>query len=193
MGMKLRFPLMAVLGLWLAWPAAAHADSCPGGVPDEIYTAYVRTAQLELDMHGYDAGTPDGHMTPKTEAAVRDYQTDAKLPIGGCVTKTLLDHLQFVLPRVEKAPGTGNPQVLEVQKLLTRRGYYMGAVDGKGGSRTRAAMRQFQQDAKLPFTNVIDQSLIDSIKAADPGIRGDKAFGDKGGGDTGGKSSTPAQ
>lgn len=172
-------------GGWLAFvamlvlvPLAARGETqpaaCGAGVPEQIYAAYVRTAQTELNLHGYDAGRPDGQASLKTEAAVRDYQRDARLPVDGCVSKGLVDHLQFVLPRVEKARGArATPLVIEAQTLLTRRGYYIGAVDGIEGTRTREAVRRFHEGAKLKTTGTIDQSLVDAIKSADPAIRGD--------------------
>ena len=154
--------------------AEMPTSTCSSGVPDQIYAAYVRTAQTELNLHGYDAGPPNGDATLKTQAAVRDYQKDAKLPVDGCVSKGLVDHLQLVLPKVEKARGTrSKPLVVEAQTLLTRRGYYIGAVDGVAGLRTREAVRRFQEDAKMTATGAIDQPLVDAIKAADPAIRGD--------------------
>jgi len=172
--------VVAAAALLLAGAARAETAPAPcgAGVPDQIFSAYVRTAQRELNLHGYDAGVPDGRLTPKTEAAVRAYQRDARLTADGCVTKNLLDHLQFVLPRVEKArSGRAQPEVIEAQTLLTRRGYYLGAVDGIEGARTRAAVRRFQADANLPVTGRLDPALIDAIKSADPRIRGDKESG----------------
>ena len=168
----------ALFATLLVLAAKAEADSpgpaCNSGVPDQIFAAYVRTAQTELNLHGYDAGPPNGEPSPKTQAAVRDYQKDAKLLVDGCVSKALLDHLQFVLPRVEKARGTrSKPLVLEAQTLLTRRGYYIGAVDGVEGLRTREAVRRFQEDAKMTATGTVDQTVVDAIKSAAPTVRGD--------------------
>lgn len=170
----IRLGLAAILASIATAAYAQPQNPCAAGVPDQIYVAYVRTAQLELNLHGYDAGRPDGEASLKTQAAVRAYQKDAHLPADGCVSKGLVDHLQFVLPRVEKARGTrAKPLVAEAQTLLTRRGYYIGAVDGIDGARTREALRHFQEDAKLTPTGSIDRSAVDAIKSADPAIRGD--------------------
>ena len=163
------------LATMLAIPSLAVAADCAAGMSDQVYAAYVRTAQLELNLHGYDAGTPNGTPSPKLESAVRDYQKDAKLPEDGCVSKGLVDHLEFVLPRVVKARSPrAESTVGEVQKLLMQRGYYMGMVDGMNGSQTRDAIRRFEKDANLPLTGKADDSLIAKIQAADPSIRGDK-------------------
>ena len=80
---------------WLVEAAACGAS----GMPGETYRAYVKGAQEELTRHGYDAGPPDGTLGSRTETAIRRYQRDAGLPVDGCASKELLDHLKFHLPR----------------------------------------------------------------------------------------------
>jgi peptidoglycan hydrolase-like protein with peptidoglycan-binding domain len=166
--------IIPALGAFGVSAAQAQQSPCPGGMSDAMASAFVRTTQAELNLHGYDAGPPDGALSPKTQNAIREYEQDAKLPVDGCVSQGLVDHLQFVLPRVEKARGPrSKPDVLEVQTELTRRGFYVGAVDGVEGMRTRDAVRRFQEAAKLPVTGNIDETVAASIKSADPKIRGD--------------------
>lgn len=157
-------------------PAAAWivgAAGCGGaGMPGGIYRAYVKGVQEELTRHGYDAGPPDGTLGARTETAIRRYQRDAGLAVDGCASRELLDHLKFHLPKVY-ARGTA-PQAaigLAVQQELARRGYYLGAVDGKVGPRTQSAVRGFQKDAGLTVNGVVDQGLLDRLKTADPSIR----------------------
>jgi peptidoglycan hydrolase-like protein with peptidoglycan-binding domain len=151
------------------------AASCPTDLSEQTYKAYVAGTQEELNVHGYDAGAPDGVLAAKTEAAIRQYQRDAGLPVDGCVTKALLDHMKFVLPKVER-PRRANakPIVVEIQTLLTRRGYYLGPVDGVAGLRTQAAIARFAEDASITTSGAIDQALAEQIRSADPGIRGDR-------------------
>ncbi len=145
-------------------------------MPPQIYAAYVKTVQLELNLNNFDAGQPDGVASAKTHEAVRAYQASAGLPVDGCIGQSLVDHLQFVLPKTVKPRGSrAKPEVIEAQTLLSRRGYYLGAVDGIEGRLTRAALRRFQRDAGLPETGAIDGTLIAKIKSADPAIRGDKS------------------
>ena len=154
---------------------AMLAGTCPSDVGPHMYAAYVAGTQEELNVHGYDAGMPDGVVTAKTEAAIRQYQRDAGLPADGCVTKALLDHMKFVLPKVERPRREdAEPIIVEVQTLLTRRGYYLGPVDGIAGRRTEAAAARFAQDAGLATSGAIDRELVEQIKSADPGVRGDR-------------------
>lgn len=170
------FLLMFLLAALPLSAARAQSAPCGAGVSPGTQKAYVRTVQTELNLRGYDAGPPDGVASAKTEEAVRDYQRAAKLPVDGCVTKSLVDNLHFVLPKVEKPLlSRARPVVIEAQKLLTRRGYYLGAVDGLAGPKTRAAARRFQAAAGLPATGAVDQTLVENLKTADSAIRGDAA------------------
>ena len=156
-------------------PFVVPAASCPVNMGVKAYKAYVAGVQEELNIHGYDAGRPDGDASLRTESAIRQYQRDAGLAVDGCVTKRLLDHLHFVLPKVERPRSkAASPTVIEVQTLLTRRGYYLGSVDGVAGAQTRDAIARFAQDANIAATGNIDQALVDQIQSADPAVRGDK-------------------
>ena len=51
-----------------------------------------------------------------------------------------------------------------VQSELARRGYYHGEVDGVIGSRSRAAVREFQASKGLPATGLIDARLMKALR-----------------------------
>lgn len=50
-----------------------------------------------------------------------------------------------------------------VQQQLSDAGYYGGAIDGDIGPGTRAAIAEYQYDAGMPTTGVIDEALLDSL------------------------------
>jgi peptidoglycan hydrolase-like protein with peptidoglycan-binding domain len=52
------------------------------GTPDTSDTTIV---QQRLNVLGYDVGQPDGSFGPTTTAAVKQFQTDHKLPVTGVV------------------------------------------------------------------------------------------------------------
>lgn len=56
--------------------------------------------QWQLAVHGYDAGSSDGRVGPRTNAAIRDYQADAGLRVDGQPSAALLEHLQYADPPV---------------------------------------------------------------------------------------------
>ena len=137
---------------------------------------YVRGIQKELLAHGYKAGPVDGVAGPRTRAAIREYQNDAGLTADGRATKQLLDHLKFALPKVYSfgAPKMGH--VLDVQRELAKRGYYLGPHDGIAGPATRRAVRWFQTDADLPRDETIDSMLLQQIRDAPADIAAATSF-----------------
>jgi hypothetical protein len=51
-----------------------------------------------------------------------------------------------------------------VQSALAKRGYYRGPIDGVIGTRSRRAIRGFQNDQGLPVTGSIDGKLIKTLR-----------------------------
>ena len=124
----------------------------------------------ELIAHGYTPGPVDGRPGRRTAAAIRAYQRDAGLAVTGVPTRELLDHLKFVLPKVNARPPVPAPSsalATDVQRQLQQRGYYTAAIDGRVGPATRQAVRDFQAAAGLPVTGVVDSRLLAEIKLAD--------------------------
>ncbi|VUD74797.1 hypothetical protein MET9862_05430 [Methylobacterium symbioticum] len=58
------------------------------------------------------------------------------------------------------------PERREVQALLAGRGHPVGAVDGKVGPRTRAAIRAYQAATGLPPDGYADAALLEHLRAA---------------------------
>jgi len=54
-----------------------------------------------------------------------------------------------------EAPAMQGPDVLEVQEILTRLGFYMGAVDGIFGTLTQSAVTKFQQSVFITADGVV--------------------------------------
>jgi hypothetical protein len=66
------------------------------------------------------------------------------------------------------APPAGPMSTAELQLVLTTLGYKPGPIDGKPGPRTRDALKQFQKDAGLPVTGVLDAETTQRLRAAPP-------------------------
>ncbi|ANC90707.1 peptidoglycan-binding protein [Azospirillum humicireducens] len=82
----------------LATPAFAACET--DNLPDEMRLAFISGAQEALNEHGFNAGPVDGKMGSRTRSAIRSYQRAARLPVDGCATQGLLDHLNFSQPKV---------------------------------------------------------------------------------------------
>ena len=67
---------------------------------------------------------------------------------------------------VRSAPFSGDDDVKEVQQTLRDRGYSPGPIDGRLGSRTREALRQYQKDENLPVTGRLDADTARKVEEA---------------------------
>jgi peptidoglycan hydrolase-like protein with peptidoglycan-binding domain len=64
------------------------------------------------------------------------------------------------------AAGSDNPDAVRgIQTALRDTGYDVGAVDGRLGQRTRAAIRAFERDHGLPVTGLASRSVLERLIA----------------------------
>jgi peptidoglycan hydrolase-like protein with peptidoglycan-binding domain len=61
------------------------------------------------------------------------------------------------------ASGSNRAQIEQMQRDLTLRGLYHGAIDGMAGPQTMAALRQFQQQQGLPASGQLDDSTRQAL------------------------------
>lgn len=57
----------------------------------------------------------------------------------------------------------GGGVVVDVQRSLARKGYYRGVIDGDLGPQTRAAIREWQADCRMPVTGQLDTPTLRSL------------------------------
>jgi len=73
-------------------------------------------------------------------------------------------------PLVAKKPANDRPlsrqDVSAIQRLLEELGYDAGGVDGIIGSKTRSAIRSFQQQARLPADGYPSAGLLERLSGA---------------------------
>jgi len=53
---------------------------------------------------------------------------------------------------------------MDVQRELAKRRYYRGPIDGDLGRYSRAAIRAYQKDRRLPVSGRIDRPLLRSLR-----------------------------
>jgi peptidoglycan hydrolase-like protein with peptidoglycan-binding domain len=102
--------LAALFCLAVIWSAGAAAQTSPRDLED---------VQRRLVTLGYDAGSPDGLLGPKTRAALRAFQGDRGLPATGRPDGATLEALYApnVPPPPETAPPGDEPPSLEAVPL----------------------------------------------------------------------------
>jgi hypothetical protein len=98
----------------------------------------VAAVQEMLNSLGYDAGPNDGLMGPKTRGAIREFQTDAGLPVTGRIDSELLAQLQSNAAHGRSVED--EETVLRVENKLDSLGWAVGAVDGKIDDQLRIAL-----------------------------------------------------
>jgi peptidoglycan hydrolase-like protein with peptidoglycan-binding domain len=71
----------------------------------------------------------------------------------------------------EMAPKMRRAYIVGIQEELRQHGYRPGPADGVVGSRTRAAIRAYERDAKLPVTGMASKEILDHMKFAQPKVK----------------------
>ncbi len=131
----------AALALLLAAPGVAAVNPQLAGL------------QVALRAQGLYCGPIDGIAGPATAAAVRAFQTRARLPVDGIAgvrTRTALGPLGTPLFGARQLrKGDFGLDVAVLQFLLHRRGLYRGPYDGYFGPATAKALRRYQAGRRL--------------------------------------------
>ena len=108
----------------------------------------VKYAQEMLTQAGYNCGKIDGIWGPQCKKACEEFQKDCKLVVDGiCGPKTwtvLQNKAQTEEQKSVNAPE--DPTVLQIQNRLIEWGFgaVLGKADGKMGTKTKTAIKQFQ-------------------------------------------------
>ncbi|MEM9634329.1 MAG: peptidoglycan-binding protein [Pseudomonadota bacterium] len=76
-----------------SWSDEASLPAAKASVTTVDNTAMIKEAQDKLNYLGFDTGTPDGQMGPRTRSAIRAFQRSLGLTETGEVDKKLIDEL----------------------------------------------------------------------------------------------------
>ena len=123
----------------------------------------VKTLQEKLNAKGFDSSNVDGIFGAKTYAAVTAFQKANSLGVDGIVGKLTWAKLYDATP-VSVTPVTAQPMlrtgsrgdaVRKLQELLNAKGYTCGNVDGIFGSKTYAAVLEFQKANSLGVDGIV--------------------------------------
>lgn len=137
----------------------------------------VTNLQVMLTAAGFQPGPTDGIFGPKTEAAVKQLQSDRSLATTGVVDQTTLNVLTGLLPNILMQRGDRGTDVRSLQQLLASAGYSVGVIDGIFGPLTESAVEAFQSDEGLDVTGLVDRETLDALESDPPTIlmkRGDR-------------------
>jgi hypothetical protein len=116
--------------------------------------------QVILSALGYEVGAIDGVVGSKTTAAIKEFQRDNDMDVNGKLddeTRSALRH--SFRENVEELGG------IELQFVLDEVGYDVGAIDGVVGAKTKAAIKEFQNDNELDVTGEADEDTVATLAA----------------------------
>lgn len=160
-----------------ARPEAEPAPAAKQEAPVRARADIITDIQRELSRRGLYDGPVDGMVGPKTDAAIRDFETSAKLKVTGEPTEDVLRAIartpvkSEVIPRPTPRPDpiadliAPTPRVVAVQRALNDYGYGPVKATGTYGAETIAAIQKFERDRKLPVTGQISPRLLRELSA----------------------------
>ena len=133
------------------------------------YDPLVYRAQMALSAKGFDTGTPDGKLGPRTRAAVEAYQKASGIQATGTVSQNLVAQLEggasVTPPRRadrdvraadRRAPRMTQTELIhQTQTELNRHGYNLTFEGGRLNGETSDAIRDYQARHGLEPTGML--------------------------------------
>lgn len=177
--MKLKFLIPSLMAAGFI-PANSHALPLPARKDKEVKSPslfdvfklehkYTLAAHRSHSSHG-SHGSHSSHRSSSGGSYVRPAPSPAPSPSPRLYDST---PPQQVLPQVPSAPRTlpGNSPkfmqiVLQVQICLMLFGYDLGAIDGRVGPETAAAIAKFQEQWGFKITGTITPEVLDACGIA---------------------------
>lgn len=98
--------------------------------------------------------------------SIREYRDDS---FTACRVEFAYSSGSVIETETAKNPPRPETNIEEAQRLLALLGYKIGRIDGIYGSRTRAAIEQFQRDQGLSVTGLISDELLESLRTKKEG------------------------
>jgi peptidoglycan hydrolase-like protein with peptidoglycan-binding domain len=143
-------------------------------------TEVIADIQRELARKAYYDGPVDGRYGPKTDAAIRDFETAAGLKPATEPSESLLRMIKAAAPKAgAKASGTTgarsatpprndpigevlapSARVLALQRALAEFGYAQIKPTGVLDPETKAAIERFERERKLPITGQASDRVV---------------------------------
>ena len=167
-------------GVVPAMPRARPDNLAPqkSEVPVRSRADVTTDIQRELSRRSLYDGPVDGVLGPKTDAAIRDFETSAKLKVSGEPSEEVLHAIArtpvkpaAVAPRAAARSDpiaeliAPSPRVIAVQRALNDFGYGPVKATGVYGPETVTAIQKFERDRKLPVTGQISTRVVRELAA----------------------------
>jgi len=115
---------------------------------------FVYLLQFILSRNGYNL-IVDGIFGANTDSVVKQFQQNNGLMVDGIVGYNTWKHLLTLPPYPTLRRGNSGIYVSLLQKLLESNLISVGSIDGKFGSQTETAVRNFQQNNNLVVDGIV--------------------------------------
>ena len=127
--------------------------------------------QVVLKNYGYYTSKIDGDFGPASKKALKEFQSSNNLVSDGILGKNTCKTLNNKANVVKKTINDINTEsqkaksteILNVQKRLSELGLYSGEIDGINGSRTKIAIKNFQNKAGLTPDGIIGPKTLSAL------------------------------
>lgn len=169
--------------LLLPTPAVQPSPTTGQAAPISEMQDLIATIQRELQVRGYEPGTPDGVAGAVTRAAIMAWEHDRGLSPTGEPTEAIMKAIVLGVSGQSAQQITAEWQALpkdkrsrtetlvrSVQQQLSALGYNLGKVTGQVNEDTARAIREFETDQRLTPTGRISGPLVARLaKLTSPG------------------------
>jgi peptidoglycan hydrolase-like protein with peptidoglycan-binding domain len=142
-----------------------HKTLTPGSEGPEVTEMQEFLAILGYGGPSPGLGNPDGKYGPRTEAAVRRFQTDQKLAVDGIAGPDTLQAIDEA-DKSEPLLVRGLP-VRRAQSILARHGFDT-PIDGTYGPATEAAVKVLQEKHGIAVDGRTGKDTWKAINSLDP-------------------------
>lgn len=150
----------------LATGSLTHAAG-DAGIETASPSQTIRAVQRELNLRGYEVGTPDGKRGLVTQAGIMAFEFDHGMALTGEASEALLKEILLGGTQQERRPrpsvessASAAEVIRKVQQQLAAAGYQVGKPIGLLDDDTVRAIREFESDQRLPETGRISGQLV---------------------------------
>ena len=166
--------LISVLAsLLILYSPVSHNYDCSEYDKSSLISSEIML-QAVLKNYGYYTSKIDGDFGPASKKALKEFQSSNNLVSDGILGKNTcksLNNKTNVVKKTIKATNSINAdsqkakstEILNVQKRLSELGLYSGEIDGINGSRTKIAIKNFQNKAGLTPDGIIGPKTLSAL------------------------------
>ncbi len=165
------------VGTFTASERNAASSSTSSSTSSSSDTQTIKSVQTMLKELKYYDGDITGNVGDKTKAAIKQFQKEFDLTVDGVAGSQTIAKLESVYNSRSSSStstssssglrlGSTGTKVRDLQQDLTTLGYYWADITGSFGSKTEAAVKNFQEKNNLTADGVAGTKTLNAIASA---------------------------